>query len=112
MRIYHNPRCSKSREARQLCENAGVELEIVEYLKSPPDEVELKELLGKLGLRAHEVIRTKEEVYSQLELSPDSNEEELLAAIIKYPILLERPIVVKGNQAVIGRPPETVKELF
>ena len=84
----------------------------MEYLKSPPDEVELKELLGKLGLRAHEVIRTKEEVYSQLELSPDSNEEELLAAIIKYPILLERPIVVKGKQAVIGRPPENVKQLL
>ena len=112
MRIYHNPRCTKSREARQLCEDAGVELEIVEYLKTPPDEVALKELLGKLGLKAHEVIRSKEEVYSQLGLSPDSNEEELLAAIIKYPILLERPIVVKGKQAVIGRPPENVKELF
>ena len=68
--------------------------------------------MGKLGLNAHEVIRSKEEVYSQLGLSLDSNEEELLAAIIKYPILLERPIVVKGNQAVIGRPPENVKELF
>ena len=112
MRIYHNPRCSKSREARQLCEDAGVELEIVEYLKTPPDEVELKKLLGKLGLKAHEVIRTKEEVYSQLGLSPDSNEEELLAAIIKYPILLERPIVVKDKQAVIGRPPENVKQLL
>ena len=98
MRIYHNPRCSKSREARQLCEDAGVELEIVEYLRTPPDEVELKELLGKLGLNAHGVIRSKE--------------EELLAAIIKYPILLERPIVVKGKQAVIGRPPENVKQLL
>jgi arsenate reductase len=112
MRIYHNPRCSKSREARQLCEDAGVELEIVEYLKTPPDEVELNELLCKLGLNAHGVIRSKEDVYSQLELSPDSNEEELLAAIIKYPILLERPIVVKGKQAVIGRPPENVKQLL
>ena len=101
MRIYHNPRCSKSREARQLCEDAGVELEIVEYLKTPPDEVELKELLGKLGLNAHGVIRSKEEVYSQLGLSSDSKEEELLAAIIKYPILLERPIVVKGKQACL-----------
>ena len=112
MRIYHNPRCSKSRQTKQLCENAGVELEIVEYLKTPPDEVELKELLVKLGLNAHGVIRSKEDVYSQLELSPDSNEEELLAAIIKYPILLERPIVVKGKQALIGRPPENVKQLL
>ena len=112
MRIYHNPRCSKSRAARQLCEDAGVELEIVEYLRTPPDEEELKELLGKLGLNAHGVIRSKEEVYSQLGLSSDSKEVELLAAIIKYPILLERPIVVKGKQAVIGRPPENVKQLL
>ena len=112
MIIYHNPRCSKSRQTKQLCEDAGVELEIVEYLRTPPDEVELKELLVKLGLNAHGVIRTKEEVYSQLGLSPDSNEEELLAAIIKYPILLERPIVVKGKQALIGRPPENVKQLL
>ena len=65
-----------------------------------------------MGLNAHGVIRSKEDVYSQLGLSPDSNEEELLAAIIKYPILLERPIVVKGKRAVIGRPPENVKQLL
>ena len=112
MRIYHNPRCSKSRQAKQLCEAAGVELEVVEYLNTPLDEVMLRELLDQLGLQAHAVVRTKEEIYDQLGLSPDSPEETVLAAIIKYPILLERPIVVKGNRAVIGRPPEKVSELL
>ena len=112
MRIYHNPRCSKSRQSLQLCEEAGSEIEVVEYLKIPFDEVVLYDLLKKLGKKAHDIIRTKEEVYSQLELSVDSTEEEIIAAIIKYPVLLERPIVVKGDRAVIGRPPENIKTLF
>jgi len=112
MLIYHNPRCSKSRAAKLLCEGAGVELEVVEYLKTPLDEEALRGLLGKLGITVHEVVRVKEEVYGQLELSPDSSEEELMAAIVKYPVLLERPIVVRGDRAVIGRPPEKVQELL
>ena len=112
MVIYHNPRCSKSRQALQLCEEAGVDLEVVEYLKTPLDEVALTGLLKKLGIKAYELVRTKEEVYSQLELSADSSEEEIIAAIIKYPVLLERPIVVKNDKAVIARPPENVKALL
>ena len=112
MIIYHNPRCSKSRQTFQLCEEAGEELEVVEYLKTPLDEVALKDLLKKLDKPAHEVVRTKEEVYEQLNLSGDSTEEEIIAAIIKYPVLLERPIVVKEDRAVIGRPPENVKALL
>ena len=112
MIIYHNPRCSKSRQALQLCREAGSEIEVIEYLKTPLDEVVLHDLLKKLGKKAHEIVRTKEEVYSQLNLSADSTEEEIIAAIIKYPVLLERPIVVKGDQAVIGRPPENIKILF
>ena len=112
MVIYHNPRCSKSRQALQLCEEAGVDLDVVEYLKTPPDELGLTDLLKKLGKKAHEIVRTKEEVYSQLELSVDSSEEEIIAAIIKYPVLLERPIVVKDDKAVIGRPSENVKALL
>ena len=96
----------------QLCEEAGSEVEIIEYLKTPLDEVILKDLLKKLDKPAHEVVRTKEEVYEQLNLSSDSTEEEIIAAIIKYPVLLERPIVVKGDRAVIGRPPENVKVLL
>ena len=112
MIIYHNPRCSKSRQTLALCQAAGVEPEVIEYLKTPLDEVALRDVFGKLGLKAHEVIRTKEEPYQQLALSPDSSEEELIAAIVKYPILMERPIVVKGDNAVIGRPPENVQELL
>ena len=112
MIIYHNPRCSKSRQTLQLCEEAGSEVAVVEYLKTPLDEVALKDLLKKLDKAAHEVVRTKEEVYSQLNLSSDSTEEEIVAAIIKYPVLLERPIVVKDDKAVIGRPPENVKALL
>ena len=112
MVIYHNPRCSKSRQALQLCEEAGVDLDVVEYHRPRLDEVGLTEHLKKLGKKAHEIVRTKEEVYSQLELSADSSEEEIIAAIIKYPVLLERPIVVKDDKAVIGRPPENVKALL
>ena len=112
MVIYHNPRCSKSRQALQLCEEAGVDLDVVEYPRTRLDEVGLTDLLKKLGKKAHEIVRTKEEVYSQLELSADSSEEEIIAAIIKYPVLLERPIVVKDDKAVIGRPPENVKALL
>jgi len=112
MIIYHNPRCSKSRQTLQLCEEAGSEIEVVEYLKTPLDEVILRDLLNKLDKSVHEVVRTKEEVYSQLNLSSESTEEEIIAAIIKYPVLLERPIVVKDDKAVIGRPPENVKALL
>ena len=96
----------------QLCEEAGSEIEVVEYLKAPLDEVILRDLLNKLDKSVHEVVRTKEEVYSQLNLSSESTEEEIIAAIIKYPVLLERPIVVKDDKAVIGRPPENVKALL
>ena len=112
MVIYHNPRCSKSQQTLQLCEEAGSEVEVVEYLKTPLDEVILRDLLNKLDKSVHEVVRTKEEVYSQLNLSSESTEEEIIAAIIKYPVLLERPIVVKDDKAVIGRPPENVKALL
>ena len=112
MIIYHNPSCSKSRQALQLCEESGSEIEVIEYLKTPLDEAVIMDLLRKLAMKPHEVVRTKEEVYSQLELSVSSTEEEIIAAIIKYPVLLERPIVVKGDRAVIGRPPENIKVLF
>ena len=112
MIIYHNPRCSKSRQSLALLRENGVEPEVIEYLKTQLDEVALREVIAKLGLKAHDVVRTKEEPYQQLALSLDSSEEELIAAIVKYPILMERPIVVKGDSAVIGRPPENVQELF
>ena len=112
MIIYHNPGCSKSRQSLALLRENGEEPEVIEYLKTSLDEVALRDLFAKLGLEAHEVVRTKEEPYEQLALSPASSEEEVIAAIVKYPILMERPIVVKGNSAVIGRPPENVHELL
>ena len=112
MIIYHNPRCSKSRQSLALLRENGVEPEVIEYLKTPLDEVALRDVFVKLGLKAHEVVRTKEEPYEQLALSPDSSEKEVIAAIVKYPILMERPIVMKGDSAVIGRPPENVCELL
>ena len=112
MIIHHNPRCSKSRQALALLKENGVEPEVVEYLKKPMDEAALRGLLTKLGLKAHDILRTKEDEYKQLGLSPDTPEEEILAAILQHPILLERPIIVKGNSAVIGRPPENVHELL
>tara|TARA_B100000676_G_C17246937_1_gene421510 strand:+ start:51 stop:398 length:348 start_codon:yes stop_codon:yes gene_type:complete len=110
--IYHNPRCSKSRQSLALLEESQCAPEVVEYLKAPPTVSELRGLLGKLGLPAHEVLRTKEDEYAACGLTPDSSEEAILAAIELHPILLERPIVVKGDCAVIGRPPENVRELL
>ena len=112
MIIHHNPRCSKSRQALALLKENGVEPEVVEYLKKPMDESALRGLLTKLGLKAHDILRTKEGEYKQLGLSPDTPEEEILVAIVQDPILLERPIIVKGNRAIIGRPPENVRELL
>ena len=112
MNIHHNPRCSKSCQALALLKENGVEPEVVEYLKKPMDEAALRGLLTKLGLKAHDILRTKEDEYKQLDLSPDTPEEEILTAILQHPILLERPIIVKGNRAIIGRPPENVRELL
>ena len=112
MIIHHNPRCSKSRQVLALLKENGVEPEVVEYLKKPLDESALRGLLTKLGLKAHDIIRTKEDEYKELGLSPDTPEEKILAAILQHSILLERPIIVKGNRAVIGRPPENVRELL
>lgn len=109
--ILHNPRCAKSREALKLLQERGVPLEIVEYLKQPLSLDELKKLRQKLGLPASQWVRKKEKEYAQAGLSKDSSEAEILSAIARYPILLERPIVIRGQKAVIGRPPEKVLEL-
>lgn len=110
--IYHNPRCSKSRQALELIREEDQEPEIIEYLKTPPDAATLKALLAKLGLTAREVLRKGEAVYKDLGLGGDKSEDELIAAIVANPILLERPIVVVGNKAIIGRPPEKVLEIL
>jgi len=111
--IYHNPRCSKSRKALALIEDQGLKAEVVLYLKTPPSSDTITELLQKLGMTARDIIRTSEAAYKENNLKESSlSEETLIAAIVAHPILLERPIVVKGKRAIIGRPPENVSSLF
>ncbi len=111
--IYHNPACSKSRETLQLLESHQCAPEIVDYLEDPPTPAELKRILGLLGVPARELLRTTEAVYRDAELDDDSlSEDEIIEAICEYPALLQRPIVVAGNRAVIGRPPARVLDLI
>ena len=110
--IYHNPRCSKSRSALALLQERKVPLQIVEYLKEPPTRAELAGLRRKLGLAPSEWMRKGESEYKAAGLGANSSEDKLLDAMAKHPILIERPIVVSGDQAVVGRPPERVLELL
>jgi len=111
--IYHNPRCSKSRQTLALLEEKGVPHKIVDYLKDPPSEAELKRILKKLGLKAGDIVRKGEAVYADLGLKDrDATDYELLALMVKNPILIERPIVVSGGKAAIGRPPEAVLKIL
>ncbi len=111
--IYHNPACSKSRETLQLLEANQCAPEIVEYLEEPPTPVELKRIIGLLGVSARDLLRTTEAVYRDAELDDDSlGDDEIIEAICEYPALLQRPIVVFGSKAVIGRPPTRVLELI
>ena len=111
--IYHNPRCSKSRQTLQLLRDRGVEPEIVEYLASPPSAAEMKNILALLGMEPRDLMRRKEAPYAALGLADDSNSaDDLIAAMLAEPILIERPIVVSGGAAVLGRPPENVLKLL
>ena len=111
--IFHNPRCSKSRRTLELLSDKGVSPTIVEYLKNPPDAGTIKSLLTKLSLGPRELMRSKEAVFAELNLSdPALSADELIAAMIEHPILIERPIVVVGDKAVIGRPPENIDSLL
>ncbi|SBT03351.1 putative oxidoreductase [Candidatus Accumulibacter aalborgensis] len=111
-RIYHNNRCSKSRAACQLIADQGVDAEIVDYLKTPPSREELRELLRKLGMNPAELVRRGESVFKEQYAGRSLSEEEWLDALVAYPILIERPIAVRGNRAVLGRPPEKVLDLL
>jgi arsenate reductase len=109
VKIYHNPRCSKSRETLKLVEEQGVELEIIEYLKHPPTAAELQDVLNKLGLKPRQLMRTKEAEYKDNGLDdPALSDAELIEAMIRIPKLIERPIVLANDKAAVGRPPESV----
>lgn len=110
--IYHNPRCSKSRSTLALLEENGVSPEVVLYLDAAPDEGQIGVLLQKLGMRASELVRRGEEAYKASGLGPDSSEQDIVAAMAAHPKLIERPIVVRGSRAVLGRPPENVLGLI
>lgn len=113
MQYFHNPRCSKSRGALELLRGRGIEPEIVAYLETPPSPAGLRELLRKLGLPARELLRTGEPEYRELGLDdPSLPEERLVEAMAAHPRLIERPVFVVGERAVIGRPPERVLELL
>ena len=111
--IFHNPRCSKSRAALQIVKKLGIEPIIIEYLKNPPTREKIKEILDKLGVNPRDIMRTKEPVYLEKELNnQDLANEELIDAIAESPILLERPIILVGEKAAIGRPPELILEIL
>ncbi|SFO96982.1 arsenate reductase (glutaredoxin) [Pseudomonas borbori] len=111
--LYHNPRCSKSRGALQLLEERGLTPTIVRYLETPPDAAQLSDLLGKLGIGARQLLRSGEDEYRTLNLAdPGLSEAQLIEAMVAHPKLIERPILIVGSKAVIGRPPEKVLELL
>lgn len=110
--IYHNPRCSKSRQTLALLHEQGVEAEVVEYLKTPPTAEELERILALLGLEPRDLMRKKEDEYKALGLDdPALDRSALIEAMVAHPNLIERPIVIHNKQAVIGRPPEKVLEI-
>ncbi|MEX0997771.1 MAG: arsenate reductase (glutaredoxin) [Flavobacteriaceae bacterium] len=112
MKIYHNPRCRKSREGLQILEDSKKEFEVVLYLENPPSEKELKSIISKLGFSPIELVRKTEADWKENFKGKDLSDDEIIKAMVSYPKLIERPIVIKGDQAVVGRPPERIKELL
>lgn len=110
--IYHNPRCSKSRETLELLEQEGVKPDVIEYLLNPPSEEELKSILGKLGLKPWDIARKNEPLFKEKLEGKARREDVWIRILVKNPILIERPIVVKNNEAVLGRPPQNVLKLL
>ncbi|MGD9970471.1 MAG: arsenate reductase (glutaredoxin) [Sulfuricurvum sp.] len=106
--IWHNPKCSKSREALKLLEASGAAFNVVKYLDENPSRDEIAALLSKLGVSARELMRTKEDLYKELGLAKETDEAKLVDALASYPKLIERPILIEENRAVIGRPVEKV----
>jgi arsenate reductase len=107
--IYHNPRCSKSRETLALIENEQHNIEIIKYLETPPSAEKIKTIISQLGFTsARQLMRTKEAIYSELNLASEKDEATLITAMVTEPKLIERPIVIANGKAAIGRPPESV----
>ncbi len=114
VKIYHNPRCSKSRQTLQILQERGIEPEVVKYLETPPTEEELREIIRMLGLSsARDLMRKKEKEYRELGLDdPAKTEDELIRAMVEHPRLIERPVVIRDGKAALGRPPEKVIDIL
>lgn len=110
--IWHNPRCSKSRNALNLLEEKNIDAAVVKYLETQPNETQIKEVLTLLGMGAKELLRTGEDIYKELGLKDIDDESELIKAMAQNPKLIERPIIIRGSKAVIARPIENLEELL
>ena len=112
LKIYHNPRCGKSREGLEILEKSGKDFEIVKYLDDVPTKEELTSLIGYLGIAPIDLVRKNEAVWKANYKGKELSDDQIIRAMVEHPKLIERPIVVKGNKAVIGRPPETIKTIL
>ncbi len=112
IRIYHNPRCIKSREGLRIIREAGYEPEIIDYLKNPPAATELKDMLNKMGKRPEEIVRKGEEIFKKEFKGRELTDDEWIEALIANPKMIERPIVVNGNKVAIGRPPSAIYSII
>lgn len=111
--IFHNPRCSKSRQTLSLIQEKNIDINIIEYLKTPPDISQLKQILKQLGYEPRQLMRKSEQIYKDLDLGNENKTaEDLVIAMAQNPILIERPIVLSGEKAAIGRPPESVLNIL
>ena len=112
IQIWHNPKCSKSRAAKELLENKNIDANVVKYLEQIPTKEQIKDVLKKLKISAKELLRTGEDVYKELNLKEIDDEDKLIEIMAEHPILIERPIIIKGEIAVIARPIENLEELL
>ena len=110
--IWHNPRCSKSREALSIMDESGCEKEVVKYLETSPDAKTIKNLLNMLNLGARELMRTKEDIYKELNLKDETDDEKLIEAMVQNPKLIERPVLIKDGRAIIGRPTSLIADFL
>jgi arsenate reductase (glutaredoxin) len=112
IQIWHNPKCSKSRNALELLETKGITAKVVKYLETTPTKEELKDVLLKLNMKASQLLRTGEDIYKELNIKQISDEEKLIEIMVANPILIERPIIIRENSAVIARPIENLEDLL
>jgi arsenate reductase len=112
IKIYHNPRCSKSRQSLEILENSGKEFETVKYLETIPSTEELKEVISLLNISPIDLVRKNEKIWKEEYKGKELSDSEIIKAMVENPKLIERPIVINGNKAVVGRPPENIKEII